>query len=681
LNALTGQCAKEQSSSTDGEFKEVDRRITEKLCTVELNIVKKNPSDEEDLQNHPPLDRDNILNILTFLDTGGQPEFINMLPAVNSCAMVTFIVHNMTDSLDSLVTVAHGRKDGELSFKPYHINCTNMQLIRSLISYTDNILCGRRVDAIFSKQETYKSYISFIGTHLDKVTKEDVRKLDKDLGKIVSDFELSHMWIGVHNECRYLTPVNATTASKSDEDQCANIIRKRLYDTLCEQHPYDVPIVWLILELEIRQICETQNYRAISYDRVVKLCRDKGLLDNEDDIKNGLRFHHLFGTLLYFEEVDEMSDIIFTDFHWLFNKLTEIVKLSYDFPDAKALEAFEHKGIFEITLVQKLDFTIEEYGGDDSSRDLTKPFLKLLEHLMIIAVIRKPNIINGNYFMPCLLKNCRFDLSEGRSNFLEGYGSQKTMGNTMVCPLLIQIKQHLYSSCKTNAFPRGVFCCLVVKLLQDDSRWELVWSVTTDEVFDNLVTLSYKETDHKVTLTDKVLFLEVQICHDDTTKPSIHFKVKQNIETVLQEVCKRLDFCDLEISFGFLCTKCRGGETHMARLSSNNQSYTCRFGKSIKATSSHMIWFEEVRMCMPKCCHIICSKILNGKSSQSKKLCFSRLDFVLRWLLFGGLKYACCKFLGFVNYLPFLQVVHSPGIVDLFELKCIDTNVNPKLHK
>ena len=602
LSLFTGQGVEEHSSSIHEEFEEVDKCLTEKLCTVERNILEKNPSHDESLPKHSPLDKDNILNILTFLDTGGQPEFINMLPAVNSCAMVTFIVHNMTESLDSLVTVAHGRKDGEPSFKPYHINCTNMQLIRSLISYTDNILCGRRVDALFNKQETYKSYISFIGTHLDKVTTEDVNKLDKDLGKIVSDFELSHVWIGVDNKCHYLTPVNATTASKNDEDQCAGVIRKKLYDTLCDQHPYDIPIVWLILELEIRQICEIQNCSAISYAGVVELCRDKGLLNNEDDIKNGLRFHHLFGTLLYFEEVEEMNDIIFIDFHYLFNKLTDIVKLSYDVPDAKALEAFKHKGIFGLTLVQKLNFTIEEFGRVDSSRDLTKPFLKLLEHLMIIAVIKQPSVTIEEYFMPCLLKNCRFDLSVGQSHFLEAYGSQSTKGNTAVLPLLIQIMQYSELSHKSNAFPRGVFCCLVVKLLQDDTRWELVWSFTRDEVFDNLVTLSHKDTDHKVTVIDKVLFLEVQIRHEDSTEPSIHFQVKQNIEKVLKEVCKRLDFCDLEISFGVLCTKCRGGETHMAKLSPNHQSFKCRFGKSIKATSSHMIWFEEVCVYIHKCC-------------------------------------------------------------------------------
>ena len=35
------------------------------------------------------------MDILTFMDTGGQPQFISMLPAVNSFAMITFIIHKM----------------------------------------------------------------------------------------------------------------------------------------------------------------------------------------------------------------------------------------------------------------------------------------------------------------------------------------------------------------------------------------------------------------------------------------------------------------------------------------------------------------------------------------------------------------------------------------------------------
>jgi len=602
LNTFTEQAENAHDDESDEEAENNDQYET--LCTVERDLAAKNLSGGKNLPNGP-LDKDEILNTLTFLDTGGQPQFINMLPAVNSCAMVTFIVHNMKNSLTSPVTVTHGRKDSTKSFEPYNNDCTNLQLIKSLISFTDNVLCGRRPTAIFSDENIIKgenkSYVAFIGTHLDTASQEDRNIMNKFLEKIIPDSQLSHVWKWVHKDYKYLIPVDNTTALTDDEDESAVVIRNKLYDALCEQNTYHVPIVWIILDLEIRQICQERHNHAISYAEVVELCREKKLLNKEDDIKNGLRFHHLFGTLLYFEEVEEISDIVFTDLQWLFDKLTAMVMQSYN-SDIKASEDFEHKGIFRATLLKKTDFTIKEFRGINSpNKDFKEQFLKLLEHLKIIAPIKQPSGIVEKYFMPCLLKSCSFNQNGNCHHFLEDYGRQTVGGNIEVPPLVIQLTRCLSSGEECSAFPRGVFCCLVVELLQDDSIWELVWSNKTDEVFDNLVTLSYKNTDHKVTLMDKILFLEVQIRHENSSEVLVHCSIKKCLETYLKDICDRLNFYNYNITSGFVCTKCQVGDRlgeHVAKLSANRRSFTCRYGKSTKVSASHAVWFNLVCQCV-----------------------------------------------------------------------------------
>ena len=42
-----------------------------------------------------------VWDIINFLDTGGQPEFVNILPAVSSSISLTFIVFNLSNSLDA----------------------------------------------------------------------------------------------------------------------------------------------------------------------------------------------------------------------------------------------------------------------------------------------------------------------------------------------------------------------------------------------------------------------------------------------------------------------------------------------------------------------------------------------------------------------------------------------------
>ena len=579
------------------EFNEID--LQTKLCGVELSMAEGTVSSEK----VPHIKKEDTWNILTFLDTGGQPQFISMLPAVNSCTMVTFIVHNMTNTLDSPVIVTHGNQHGERSFTPYTIGCTNLELIRSLMSFTNNILLGRRPDSIFKKECIIEgkntSYISLIGTHSDCVAEDDIKKISNDVDKVVYSSQLSHVWEQVHKDYTYLIPVNNKTTLTDEEDQSAGVIRNKLYDALCEQNTYHVPIVWLILELEIRQICEERQNHAISFAEVVEVCREKTLLDKEDDIKNGLRFHHLFGTLLYFEEVEEMSDVIFTDLQWFFNRITDIVNVHYGLSDVKALEEFKRKGIFKPTLLDKIDFTIEGFRGISTpSRNCKESFLKLLQYLNIVAPIKQSSDNVKKYFMPCLLKSC--NLPHPHCKFLETYGSMLIDGNTKVNSLLIQFKLYSESSQKIKSFPRGVFCCLVVKLLQDDSKWKLVWSPPGDdnEVFDNLVTLLLKDTGHKVTLIDRVLFLEVQVRHKNTKEPSVHYKVKNTIGEALIEVGSKLNFNKWKINFGFLCTECQDREVHMVELPTElpelPKYLTCHFGRPTEVAGAHKVWFEKV---------------------------------------------------------------------------------------
>ena len=85
-----------------------------------------------------------VWDILTFMDTGGQPQFISMLPAVNNFAMLTFIVHKLKqggkESLRKTVEVQYGNEKGEISFNQHPHKYTYLQLIETLISYASNIV-------------------------------------------------------------------------------------------------------------------------------------------------------------------------------------------------------------------------------------------------------------------------------------------------------------------------------------------------------------------------------------------------------------------------------------------------------------------------------------------------------------------------------------------------------------
>ena len=80
-----------------------------------------------------------MFGIFQLLDSGGQPEFINILPAVSSSIALTFIVFNLSKNLDDCVHVQHNVY-GNPSFKPYHLDCINLELIIHLMVSSKNIL-------------------------------------------------------------------------------------------------------------------------------------------------------------------------------------------------------------------------------------------------------------------------------------------------------------------------------------------------------------------------------------------------------------------------------------------------------------------------------------------------------------------------------------------------------------
>ena len=548
---------------------------------------------------------EDIWDILTFMDTGGQPQYISMLPAVNSFAMITFIVHKMTGgrkSLDDKFMVQHGNKKGEHSFTPYEHECTYLQLIKTLMSYAsvnffpdNSFLKGKK---IFNDQTQCRS-ISFVGTHSKNVSDDDIMEIDKVLIDIIENSSSENIKIKLNEVYKYLVPIDNKEQNKSlserneinksadNEEHDAkkytnpSKIRNYIYEWMKKQDIYAIPIQWLLLELEIRKECESKQCSFITCEQVLKIGREKHLGD-ANFIKTGIRFHHLFGVLLYFEKVEGMQELVITNHQWLFKKLSEIVKYSFK-PDIKIHEDDLSKGIFNESMLNKLhiDKDFEKSGINTKLFNPKMAFLKLLQHLLIIACL---NENSTKYFMPSLLKSSN-DVDQqknvpGISNFMHLIKDSQS--------LLIQFE----STDLTNSFPRGFLCFLVVQLIHS-TKWELYKKNT----YNNTLTFFKVNDGYYVTLVDKIFFLEIIVTHDDTDKPPIHHKVFQTIERAIFEVGKKLNIV-IKLKYGFVCKMCGDSEeTHMTYLS-YNKIYECYCAgqNRTELEESHKVWLLEVHI-------------------------------------------------------------------------------------
>ena len=595
----------------------------------------------KELDHKPPGE---VWDILTFMDTGGQPQFISMLPAVNSFAMITFIVHKMEkggqNSLNKIVKVQYGNEKGEISYKPHPHKYTYLQLIETLISYASNILLPdtKFLDTVKIESKKCKNIrsILLVGTHSgdDQLSEEDIKSIDEDLVKVANKSGVNHIKPELNENYQFLVPVDNnkqgfyTIIQKRYSNVCSYVqlflnkiyqtfvpgdkiseldmiekstkrytspsdIRKYIQKYLTNQDKIYVPIKWLLLELEIRKICQQRKCNLISYNDVLKLTRERKLgyngefgdvdIDSEQFIKQGLRFHHSFGVLLYFEDVEGMQKLVITNHQWLFNKLSKIVEYSFTCDTQKDLKDLNN-GIFKKSLLgsECLDIgkDFEDSQIDIKSVDPINAFLKLLEHLCIAAPLNENAI---KYFMPCILDSC--ELTEIKEK-MPDYKAN----NDNIEPLFIQFKS---TDSYTYSFPRGAFCFLVVELMVS-MKW-----LPYRQTYVNLITLFKRDTAHYVTLIDRIFCLEVHVTYNKDN--NIHDEVLEIISKALHRVGKKLKI-DCNLCHGFTCPCHLIKDMHISYITEDNNKYCfCSENFSTKLTDSHKVWLKryyEVSICM-----------------------------------------------------------------------------------
>jgi len=151
-----------------------------------------------------------VLNIITLLDTGGQPQYIHLLPTININPTVTFVVHDLSKSLDDRVLVEYSQH-GKHMFTPYHLSYSNQDMIKLLMSAANDAWERSppiipHLAQISSSNNT--SYICLVGTHADKVTKQVITETADQLAALVDKTQCSKATVWQTTEGKVLFSVN-----------------------------------------------------------------------------------------------------------------------------------------------------------------------------------------------------------------------------------------------------------------------------------------------------------------------------------------------------------------------------------------------------------------------------------------------------------------------------------------
>ena len=560
-------------------------------------------------------------DLFTLLDTGGQPEFINMLPAINASTDITFIVMDISEGRECLNTNIKAIYENKkyTKYGEQILKYTNRDLLNCLLSLIK--VSSKKEDQFHpelikevvpenNKKKQNQKVVYIIGTFADELKTKLKLKYDEEVGKI--DEEIKKMVeliaekdvIGFHcNEAgKYLKPIdNKVPRDLQNNDPTVEAVQSKTIETvlgirihcndiLHEKAQYEIPITWFLLELQLRKSTSI----CIPMSEVESICNEKIPSLKDDQIKEVLKFYHLYGMLLYFDEVDGMNNYVITDPQWLFTNLTKIVMCQFK-EDVKDIygKCYQEmcNGICDMELLNK--FELDLHGIELES------FVKLLEHFKFIAPMEdnSTSMEDNSYFIPSMLPSC----VNIENMFTEDeFGSLDVLTHDGHCievePLLIE---HTFGT-----IPRGLFGFLIVQLLQDNETASKKYTPHGEN--DRSKNLFYRCADlliffvkpcFYVCICDRISYLEIKI-RAKGNKSSYHYKAQSAITEALKKVCDRFDWSFKDCHYGFLCRYDTGScaeSQHLTLLPADDTSPPedayCKHNQWTELNVAHQIWF------------------------------------------------------------------------------------------
>ena len=534
----------------------------------------------EEMQHH-------FRAFLRMEDTGGQPELMDMLPALTNGPGLYLVFFNLMWNLKKEFKVFYQHSSGKTT-TPEESKITLEEMLLSILS---SISCSsasadllRDEDAKSSDVreilESSKSVAYLVGTHKDKVTEEHICQLDKDLQRIIRGTDFFEK--GLVKFCSEGKLIVAMDNMKGGVEEVKAI--REMLDTAMERHfkPLRIPAVWLLFNLCLSQT----NKRTASMRSVLELSRQFNM--SAEETKVALWFlHHHAGVMMYFPNVPLLQDLVILDTQVVYDSVTFLIlrAMSFDNVGQACSEKFRETGQF--VLKDLVAATSQASGGD-----LIPPekLMALLEFLHIVAPIVR---VQGSrsateeqeavYLMPCVLRIA----SKDKLDVI--YSDQSRP--QCVAPLMVRYK--------CGFVPLGIFPALIASLISNES-----FSLVRRGMMKNKVQFRYQPLKTLVSFLCYPRFYAIVVSELSVSEcevPKECAAIRQQVVVALEIVGSRMNYGNfVDYQFAFECPRhpAKGHLCVVDKQSASTKLVECLEDlddrKPVKMGSVHTIWWHEV---------------------------------------------------------------------------------------
>ena len=516
-----------------------------------LEVLMKSPTTEDFvalIDNSTGSEPIMEVNLIHLVDSGGQPQFHEVLPAFLRRRSAYIFVLNLSEELDTRPQIEYYSEKGTSICKACSAAHTNLQIFMHCIRTLQSHKFGGKAPNIFT-----------LGTHRDleyKCSETRDSKNRKIAEMLLPNFEDEVVYYNVRKK-ELIFPLNAKSPVEEDW-KTAKEIRKLIMEK-CSPPPDDTPLRWYGLEIALQEMAEALK---------------RGVMSKEECFAVALRFHfdrasfeaalqHLDQLNVIFYYPNTLPDVVFTDPQVLLDKVTELVRFSYELQNEDADSVIMAKGgeyrKFQDNALVTSDFLASDKFGKHYVPNLFSPFelVKLFRALLIFA-----DFSDTEYFMPCLLR--MISPKEVAKHRLDS--------SAATVPLLL---------CFCHGGPLlGMFCSLIVYLLSSANQFPSPWKLVVDRLstpvclFRNCVKFTIPEYPGTVTLVDSFFFFEVHVTSHGNCCSQVCSSVHSALFTGLRKAAANLGYNNSQPRVAFICP-CQSEGLHPATVGAGGAYWKC----------------------------------------------------------------------------------------------------------
>ena len=508
------------------------------------------------------------------IDSGGQAAFLDIAPSLLRYNPVNILTQKLNEKLDDQPKFYFSFKGQQIGI-PMERQITNLQLLessfRSLASIDQPDL--RKIHVKFSHP---KPSLLVLGTFFDKIIECVGESLEQKNARLWSTLkQFSDVRVNYcEREKQIIFPVNATA-----RDEYEKKIAKKIRTIVCQSYiEAEIPARWFLFQLELQDLQETSKSMVVNKKECLKI----GLTLKMDliDVEAAFMFYHDLTIFLYFPDV--LPDVVFLHPQPLFNKLSELISISF----ADAVAYLEEMNIIlpsnahnqlkcEGTFMRELlDCLSEGFTPDFTADD----FLKLMDNRFIIAPLPQ----KGIFFLPSVLPT---------TSCLENIKG----------PFLKQLDSFVLTW-DMKPIPQGLFPALIVSLLKRHAspQFNPHQPSQLDEIpeesmqFHNAIQLSCIGPGGSVLLVDSIYWLEIYYTGRSIKCSSL----KQAVLECIRDVIMKFQYKPI-LSIPqerFLCSICPLPSNHLCRPNEDKVIVTCCRDSRLTADinpSRQLPWIQD----------------------------------------------------------------------------------------